>query len=114
MRTRDEIIDLTADPLAEQADRRRQWLRIGMPVLGVALTIAMILGIAVYANRANTAGALVLSDQIMTALDARIGAELADYFAPAKRSLRTQGAYSFAFAMRRSGVRTPSAPPNLW
>ena len=55
----DPIIDLATDLLAERAERRRQLLRIGVPILGVVMTIAVILGIAVYANRANTEGALV-------------------------------------------------------
>src|SRR5436190_16325510 len=82
----DALIDLEIDPLAERAERRRRLLRIGVPVLGVVLTIALILGIAIYANRANTRGALALSDDILAALDSRIGQELVNYFAPAKRA----------------------------
>ena len=39
----DAVIDIDIDPFAERASRWRTLLRIGVPVLGVVLTIAVIL-----------------------------------------------------------------------
>ncbi len=80
------VVDLDADPVAAQAERKRRLLRIGVPLLGVVLTLAVILTIAIYAYQANRQGALALSDEILAALDARIAEQVADYFAPAKRA----------------------------
>jgi adenylate cyclase len=80
------IVDLDIDPIAERTERRRRVLRTGVPILGVALTIAIILTISVYANRANTAGALALSDKILAALDGQINEQVITYFAPARRA----------------------------
>jgi adenylate cyclase len=80
------IVDLDADPIAAQAERKRRLLRTGVPVLGVVLTMAVILVIAIYAYQANREGALALSEEILAALDARIAEQVADYFAPAKRA----------------------------
>ena len=79
-------VDLDADPVAGQAERKRRLLRVGVPLIGVVLTMAVILTIATYAYQANRRGALALSDEILAALDARIAEQVADYFAPAKRA----------------------------
>ena len=67
------IIDLDTDPLATPAERRRRAFRVGVPIVGVLLMILVILAIAVYAQNANRAGALLLSDEILATLDALIG-----------------------------------------
>src|SRR5215472_11686993 len=83
----DAVIDLDADPLALRRERRRAMRRIGVPVLGVVLMIAVILAIAFYASRANRAGALALSDDVLTALDARIADQVTHYFEIPTRQL---------------------------
>jgi adenylate cyclase len=82
-----DVIDLATDPLAARADRRRTIRRIGVPVLGVILMIAVILVIAVYASRANRQGAMALSDDVLTALDARVAEEVVSYFGVPTRAL---------------------------
>ena len=67
----DAVIDIDIDPFAERASRWRTLLRIGVPVLGVALTIAAILAIALYTDQAYRRGALALSEDVLTALDGR-------------------------------------------
>src|SRR5258707_8431432 len=83
-----QVVDIGVDPLAESRRRRRAWLRVGIPLVGVILMIAAILTIAVYSNRANREGVLALSDDLLSALDARIALEVSAYLDPAARSLR--------------------------
>ena len=66
------VIDIDIDPFVARTARWRTLLRIGVPVLGVALIIALILAITIYADRANRRGALALSEDVLTALDVRI------------------------------------------
>src|SRR3954452_8589817 len=81
------VIDIDIDPFAARTSRWRTLLRIGVPVLGMALIIALILAITIYADRANRRGALALSEDVLTALDARITDQAASYFGPAARAL---------------------------
>jgi len=83
----DAVVDITIDPIAASADRRRAVLRIGVPVFGVVLMIAVILVIAVYADSADRRGALALSDDVLTALDARIAGQVTQYFGTPGRAL---------------------------
>src|SRR5690349_3813969 len=83
----DAIIDVDIDPVVTRTARWRTLLRIGVPVLGVVLTIALILATAIYADRANRRGALALSEDVLAALDARISEQVASYFGPAARAL---------------------------
>jgi class 3 adenylate cyclase len=62
------------------------WLRNGVPVIGVALVIIAILAIAVYSYRANRAGVLLLSDNLLTVLQARIAQQVSAYVSPATRA----------------------------
>src|SRR4051794_13641767 len=81
------VIDIDIDPFETRTARRQTLLRIGVPVLGMALIIALILAITIYADRANRRGALALSEDVLTALDARITDQAASYFGPAARAL---------------------------
>src|SRR3954462_631053 len=83
----DAVINTDVDPFAARTFRWRTLLRVGVPVLGVVLTIALILAIAIYADQANRRGALALSEDVLTALDARISDQVANYFGPAARAL---------------------------
>jgi class 3 adenylate cyclase len=83
----DAVIDIDIDPFAARAARWRGLLRIGVPVMGVVLTIVVILAIAVYADQANRHGALALTEDVLAALDARISEQAASYFGPAARAL---------------------------
>ncbi len=78
-----EIVDISG----RKVRRRRQvLLRIGGPVLGVVLVILSILGIALYSYQANRAGALLLSEAVLDALQARIAREVSSYLNPATQA----------------------------
>ena len=55
-------------------------------MLGVALVILSILGIAFYSYQANRAGALALSESVLDALQARIAREVSSYLSPATQA----------------------------
>lgn len=79
----DEIVDISRIGV----DRRRQFLlRVGVPLLGVALVILSILGISLYSYQANRAGALSLSNAVLTELQARIAREVTGYLSPATQA----------------------------
>ena len=79
----DEIVDISGS----RVKRRRQTiLRVGGPVLGVALVILSILGISLYSYQANRAGALMLSGAVLDGLQARIAREVSSYLDPATQA----------------------------
>src|SRR5947209_7511053 len=82
------VVDISVDPREERRRRRRALLRIGIPLGGVALMIATILFIAFYADRANRAGALALSNDLLMTLEQRIGNEVSAYLEPAAHTVR--------------------------
>src|ERR1700747_3504816 len=81
------VVDISVDPRDERRRRRRALLRIGIPLGGVALMIATILFIAFYADRANRAGALALSNDLLVTLEQRIGNEVSAYLEHAARTV---------------------------
>jgi adenylate cyclase len=82
------VIDITADPVAARAERRRARLRIGVPILGVALMIGVILLIAIETTHASRNGAMKLADDVLAANEARIAGEVTGYFAVPLRALQ--------------------------
>jgi hypothetical protein len=80
------LVDIGEDTLAEQRRRRRAWRRVGVPIAGVILIAAAILGIALYAYDANRKGVLGLSDDLLEELQNRISVEVASYLQPAVRA----------------------------
>jgi len=79
----DEIVDISG----RKVKRRQQLIvRVGGPVLGVALVILSILGISLYGYQANRAGALMLSETVLDALQARIGQQVSGYLTPATQA----------------------------
>ncbi len=83
--TRDEVIDIGEDATEALARRRRAFLRVGLPVFGVLLIVASMLGIAYYADYANRRGALALTEEVLEALDRRIAVEVSAYLDPTAR-----------------------------
>jgi class 3 adenylate cyclase len=83
-----EIIDTSVDPFVARAERRRAVLRIGVPILGVILVVAVIAVMAFETTRANRRGALELADAVVAATDARIVEEVTNYFAVPVRTLQ--------------------------
>nr|WP_294520972.1 cache domain-containing protein [uncultured Rhodopila sp.] len=84
---RQDIIDIDVDPLAERSRRRGTLLRVALPVAGVSLIIGFLLGIAVYADSANRAGVLGLSDSLLHNLQDRIALQVSAYLQPAARAV---------------------------
>ena len=84
--TADEGVDISEPPLNRR--HRQVWLRVGIPIVGVALVIAAILAIALYSERANRSGVLLLSDDLLTSLEWRISQEVTAYLDPATRAAR--------------------------
>jgi adenylate cyclase len=71
------------DPLAERSRRWNSLLRIGLPLGGVGLIIGFLLGIALYADSANRAGVLGLSDTLLRSTQERIALQVSAYLDPA-------------------------------
>jgi class 3 adenylate cyclase len=82
------IVDISEDAVAVRRRRRRALFRIGVPILGITLVIAAILGIALYSHNANRRGVLALSDEFLNTLDAQIAQRVAAFLEPCERSLR--------------------------
>jgi adenylate cyclase len=107
---RTDIVDIDVDPLAERSRRRNTLLRLGLPLVGVGLIIGFLLGIALYADTANRAGVLGLTDTLLRSTQERISLEISAYLEPASRATllahtmlgrggatsRADEAYSFA------------------
>ena len=85
----DDVVDIAGTPVNQRY--RRVWLRVGIPIGGVALVIAATLAIALYSERANRAGVLLLSDSLLTSLQQRISQQVSAYLQPATRAERLAG-----------------------
>ena len=79
----DEIVDISR---TSQTRRRQLALRVGGPLLAVALVILSILGISLYSYQANRAGALTLSRVVLDGLRDRITREVSGYLSPATQA----------------------------
>jgi adenylate cyclase len=105
-----DVVDIDVDPLADRARRRRTLARIGLPLGGVGLIVGFLLGITVYADSANRAGVLGLSDTLLHGLQERIALQVSAYLEPAAHAtllahsmlgrggatVRAEDAYAFA------------------
>jgi adenylate cyclase len=80
-----ELIDLSLAPHERRARLGRRALRVGVPIVSVAILIGAILGIALFSYESNRRGASVLSDDLLRSLETRIGTEVAAYLAPAPK-----------------------------
>jgi class 3 adenylate cyclase len=87
IRADEDIVDIS--PIQAGGWQRRQFLiRIGVPILALALVVAAILGIALYSHHANRQGALALSDDLLATLDAQIAQRVSAFLDPCARMLR--------------------------
>jgi class 3 adenylate cyclase len=96
---RDQIVDTSEDIRIVRKRRRLSFLRIGIPILGVALVIVAIFGIAAFSHYANRRDVLALSDNLLATLDAQIAQRVAAFVDPGERTLRI---------MRHIVANTPS------
>jgi class 3 adenylate cyclase len=92
------VVDISEDAVTVRRRRRRALLRIGVPILGIVLVIAAIIGIALYSHEANRRGVLALSDDLLNNLDAQISQRVSAFLDPCERVLRI---------LRDVAVRTP-------
>ena len=65
----------------------RTWLRRGLPVVGVVAVLALVSAIAYYVYDSNRRGAIVLSNDLITAIDRRVAVQMQAYLAPAQQFL---------------------------
>jgi adenylate cyclase len=69
--------------VAERLRRRNSLLRIGLPLAGVGLITGFLLGITVYADRANRSGVLGLTNTLLRSTQERISLQVSAYLDPA-------------------------------
>jgi adenylate cyclase len=65
----------------------RTWLRRALPVVGVVAVLALVSAIAYYVYDSNRRGAIVLSNDLITAIDRRVAVQMQAYLAPAQQFL---------------------------
>ncbi len=82
-----DVSDSVIDPTVARERLRRRWIRIGVPIAGVVLIIAAILGIAWYAYVVNRHDALQLADEVIKSQQQRIAREVDAYLGPAPRAV---------------------------
>lgn len=77
------VVDLSLDPVAERRRRWRAFVRLGVPIVGVALMIVIILLIALYLRSTSRQDTLSLSNDLLDSIDNRIAGGVSAYLAPA-------------------------------
>ena len=75
------------DPAETRRRRRRRWSRVGLPIAGVVVVVAALLGIGVYSYEVNRRDALQLADEVIRSQEQRILREVEAYLAPAPRAV---------------------------
>jgi len=76
---RREIIDVDADPAEVRRRRIRRFFRLGVPILGVLMMAAALVGTALYSYSVNRRDALALTQDLIEALDHRIASQVSAY-----------------------------------
>ena len=72
--------------MAERARRRNTLVRLGLPLGGVGLIVGFLVGIAVYADNADRAGVLGLSNTLLRSTQERIAMQVSAYLEPASHA----------------------------
>ena len=90
-RTPSRIVPATASPSTAKPGRPdprwRAAAHHGLPVIGVALVVTLITIVAYYIYESNRRGAVTLSNDLITAIDRRVGVQMHAYLAPAQQFL---------------------------
>jgi hypothetical protein len=84
-----EIIDVDRDPRDAARRFRRRLLRLGVPLLGVLAIVAAIAAVTFYSFARNRDAALVLSQDLIRALDERVQTEVTAFLRPAAAAVET-------------------------
>src|SRR5690349_18658305 len=69
------------------ASRWRDMLRHSLPVVGVVVVVALVAVIAYSVYDSNRRGAVTLSNDLITAIDRRVGAQMRSYLTPPQQFL---------------------------
>src|SRR5262245_65516044 len=72
---------------ARTRSRLRAVLRHGLPMLGVVVVVVLVAAIAYVVYSANRKGAVTLSNDLITAIDRRVGAQMRSYLTPPQQFL---------------------------
>jgi adenylate cyclase len=78
-----DVIDVDTDPAEAFHDRLRRLIRLGVPILGVLLIAGSLAGTAYYSYTVNRRDALVLSQDLIEALDRRVRTQVTAWLEPA-------------------------------
>jgi adenylate cyclase len=89
----DAVPDAGLVLLDNRRRRRRALLRVLLPLAGVVGIIGAIVGIAIYTFDANRRGALMLTEEILAALQARVEAQVQGFLDPMERVARISRVY---------------------
>ncbi len=84
-----EIIDVDRDPREAARSFRRRLLRLGVPLLGVLAIVAAIAAVTFYSFARNRDDALILSQDLIRALDERVQTEVTAFLRPAADAVET-------------------------
>lgn len=74
-----DIVDVDADPAEVRRRRRRRFFRLGVPILGVLTMAAALVGTALYSYAMNRRDALLLTQNLIEALDHRLASQVSTY-----------------------------------
>jgi class 3 adenylate cyclase len=79
--------DVVIDPGRQRRARRQAFMRVGLPIAGVAVVIAALAAIAWHSVTTNRRDALDLADEVIRAQEQRIMREVESFLGPAPRIL---------------------------
>src|SRR5262245_61037797 len=78
------VTDVTAP---RRGARLRRTIRHSLPVIGVVLVVVLVAAIAFVVYDANKRGAVTLSNDLITAIDRRVGSQMRSYLTPPQQFL---------------------------
>ena len=90
---------------ARTGSRLRTTLRHSLPVLGVVVVVVLVAAIAYVVYDANRKGARTLSNDLITAIDRRVGAQMRSYLSPPQQFLTLADAAAAGRSVIERGAR---------
>ena len=82
------MVEISSDDRGSRKSRRRHLLRVVGPIGFVIVMLAALLAITAYSYHSNRRDTLVLSDDLLGAIERRIASELKAYFGPIRDTVR--------------------------